>query len=90
MGIPKIKSATTFRSRLYQTLKQVSKGDSHIITHSQGKSVVLISQEKYNALLDERDTLRKIALGAAEIDAGKGITNNEAMQQLKKLQAKWK
>lgn len=90
MGIPKIKSATTFRSSLYKILKEVSKGDPQIVTHSQGSPVVLISQKKYNKLFDERESLHKIAVGTQELDAEKGIPHNQALKLLKKLKSRWK
>lgn len=46
MGIPKIKTATNLRSELYDTLKEVSKGKSHIITHKQGDPVLPLSQKE--------------------------------------------
>jgi prevent-host-death family protein len=90
MGIPKIKSATHFRDSLYETLKEVSEGESHIVTNKNGRNVVLISQENYNRLLDECQVLRSIATGVADLDAGRTLTHKQATTELRKLKSSWK
>jgi len=90
MGSPKIKTATTLRSDLYETLKDVSEGDTHIITHKQGDPVLLLSKENYDRLLDEKEALRKMAVGLSEIESGKGISHKEALKKLKGIKQKWK
>ena len=89
MGTPKVKSATHFRANLYDTLKEVSEGQPHIITHNQGEPVVLLSQEEYDNILDEKEVLRKISIGAAEIESGQGISHSNMIKKLRKLQSKW-
>lgn len=90
MGIPKTKTATTLRSDLYESLKNVSEGELEVITHKQGDPVVLISQNKFNELLDEKEALKKMAIGLSQIKEGKGISHKKAVSQLKGLSKKWK
>lgn len=90
MGTPKVKSATSLRSDLYETLKEVSDGEPQIITHKQGDPVLLVSKEKYDELLDQSDALRKMAVGLSQIESGEGISHKKAIQKLKVLKKKWK
>ncbi len=90
MGIPKTKTATTLRSDLYESLKNVSEGELEVITHKQGDPVVLISQNKFNELLNEKEALRKMAIGLSQIKEGKGISHKKAVSKLKALSSKWK
>ena len=90
MGVPKIKSATTFRNDLYDTLKEVSEGEPQIITHKQGDPVLLVSKEEYDKLLDEKEALKKMAIGLAEVEAGKSVPHKEALKKLNSLKKKWK
>lgn len=90
MGIPKTKTATTLRSDLYESLKDVSEGEIEVITHKQGDPVVLISQDKFNKLLDEKEALKKMAIGLSQIKDGKGVSHKTAVSRLKKLSKKWK
>ena len=90
MKMPKIKSATEFRNSLYETLNEVAHGDPQVITHKRGEAVVLISQEKFNAIIDEKDVLREIAAGTAELDAGLGIPHEQIeRRQFEKIK-KWR
>lgn len=88
--IPKTKSATVFRKDLYETLKEVSEGDVCLVTQKQGDNVVLISQGEYNKILSEREVLRAISSGVADIEEGKAHSHKSAVARLRKLQAKWK
>ncbi len=90
MGIPKIKNATQFRESLYDTLKRVAEGEAHIITQKENDSVVLISQTEFNRLTEERETLRAIAVGAAELERGDAVSHADALKKLKVLKSKWK
>lgn len=90
MKMPKIKSATELRSSLYETLSEVAHGDPQVITHKRGEAVVLISQEKFNKIIDEKDVLREIAAGTAELDARLGIPHEDVeRRQLEKIK-KWR
>ena len=90
MKMPKIKSATELRSSLYETLNEVAHGDPQVITHKRGEAVVLISQEKFNAIIDEKDVLREIAAGRTELDARLGIPHDQVVKELKERRSKWK
>ncbi len=90
MSSPKIKSATTLRNELYETLKEVSKGKSQIITHKQGEPVLLVSKEEYDQLLDQNESLRKMAVGLSQIEAGDGVSHKNAVKKLKAIKKKWK
>lgn len=89
MKMPKIKSATELRKSLYQTLTEVARGDPQVITHKRGEAVVLISQAKFNAMIDEKEVLREIALGVAELDSGLGIPHDKVISELKARRKKW-
>ena len=90
MSIPKIKKASNFRADLFETLKDVSNGEKHLVTHSSGDPVVLISQKEYNSLLDKFELLKEISLGAHELDNDKWFSHEEALNEFSKLQSKWK
>ncbi len=90
MGIPKIKNATQFRETLYDTLKKVADGEQHLITQKESDPVVLISQKQFDELTQEREMLRAIAIGAAELDTGQTIRHTQAVKRLKALKSKWK
>ena len=90
MGLPKIKSATNFRDSLYETLKEVAEGESHIVTSKNGRNVVLISLDEYNKLLDECQVLRAIATGVADLDSERTVTHKQASAKLRKLKSSWK
>lgn len=90
MKLPKVKTATELRSHLYETLKEVSEGEPQVITHKQGGSVVLISQNDFNTIVYEKEVLSAIAIGRAEIAAGKGIPHDEVVARLKARRVKWK
>jgi prevent-host-death family protein len=90
MGTPKIKNASSFRSDLFDTLKQVSKGEPHMITHNAGEPVVMISKSEYDALLDEHEFLRDVAIGAEQLKAGQGISHSGVLKRFQKMKARWK
>ena len=90
MGTPKIKTATSLRSELYETLKEVSEGEAQMITHKQGDPVLLVSKQEYDRLLDEKETLRKMSLGLLQHESGEGISHKNALKKLKALKNKWK
>ncbi len=90
MGTPKVKSATSLRNDLYETLKEVANGEPQIITHKQGEPVLLVSKEDYDKLLNESDSLKKMAIGLSQIEANEGLSHKKALQKLKALKKKWK
>ena len=90
MGIPKIKNATQFRETLYDTLKKVADGESHLITQKESGPVILISQKEFDKLNQERETLRAIATGMTELESGRSVPHGQAVKRLKALKSKWK
>ena len=91
MKMPKIKSATELRTSLFETLREVQKGEPQLITHTKGTDgVVLISQNSLNALLEENDVLRSIAQGRADVASGQLVSGMTAIKRIKKLQSKWR
>jgi len=90
MGFPKIKTATIFRKDLYETLKEVSEGEMQIITHKQGEPVLLVSKQEYDNLLDQKEALRKMAVGLVEVQSGDLVPHKEALKKFKQLKKKWK
>ena len=91
MKVPKAKSATEFRSNLFETLREVQEGEPQLITHTKGSDgVVLISQAKLNTLLEENDVLKSIAQGRADLASGRTVSLEQATKRIKKLQAKWR
>lgn len=90
MKIPKVRSATELRNKLYETLDEVAHGDPQIITHKRGDAVVIISQEKFNALVEEKEVLKEIAAGVSELDAGLGIPHDEVKRHLLQKIEKWR
>ena len=90
MKIPKIQSATDLRANLFETLREVQEGDPQLITHTKGSDgVVLISQARLNAILEENDILKAINRGRADAAAGRVHTMSEMKGHLTKMQAKW-
>ena len=89
LGLNK-KNASRFRSDLFDTLKKVSEGQPHIVTHSGGEPVVLISQSEFDALIDEREFLRDVSIGVSELDAGKGVSHAKAIKKFDKMKKRWK
>lgn len=90
MGLPKIKNATQFRESLYETLRKVSEGELHMITQKDNEPVVMISKKEFDRLNDEREVLRAIALGVADLEAGRSLSHQEAKARFQALKAKWK
>lgn len=90
MGSAKIKSATALRSDLYDTLKEVSDGAPQIITHKQGNPVVLVSKEDFDKMIDDKEALKKMAIGLSQIEEGQGIKHKSALKKLRSLKNKWK
>jgi PHD/YefM family antitoxin component YafN of YafNO toxin-antitoxin module len=89
MGEPKIKSATKLREDIYETLKEVSEGITHVITHKKGEPVYLLSKENYEDLAYERHTLRKIHHGLVSHMEGRTLSHKDAKSKLKELKKSW-
>ena len=91
MKIPKVQSASDLRAHLFETLREVQEGDPQLITHTKGSDgVVLISQARLNAILEENDVLKAINKGRADVASGHVYTMSEMREHLGKMQAKWR
>ena len=91
MKIPKVQSATELRTHLFETLREVQEGDPQLITHTKGSDgVVLISQARLNAILEENDVLKAIAKGRADIKAGKFVSQKEVEGAMQEKFKQWR
>ncbi|MGH9897920.1 MAG: type II toxin-antitoxin system prevent-host-death family antitoxin [Pyrinomonadaceae bacterium] len=91
MKVPKVKSATELRANLFETLREVQEGEPQLVTHTKGSDgVILISQAKLNALLEENDVLKSIAHGRADVASRRTVSHGEASKRIKKMQSKWR
>ena len=90
MKIPKTQSASDLRANLFETLREVQEGDPQLVTHTKGSDgVVLISQARLNALLEENDVLKAIAKGRADVANGRVHSMPEMKEHLREMQAQW-
>jgi prevent-host-death family protein len=90
MKIPKTQSASDLRANLFETLREVQEGDPQLITHTKGTDgVVLISQSRLNAILEENDVLKAINKGRSDVAAGRVHTLPEMKEHLREMQTKW-
>ncbi|MDQ6717520.1 MAG: type II toxin-antitoxin system prevent-host-death family antitoxin [Gemmatimonadota bacterium] len=84
--IPKTISPTDLRKNLYAVVKDVAAGKAqYLVTPSAGESVVICSREDYENILAERDLLRKLRAGEADIKAGRLIPHEEVIKELREL-----
>jgi prevent-host-death family protein len=91
MKIPKVQSATELRSNLFETLREVQEGEPQLITHTKGSDgVIMISQARLNAILEENDVLKSIAKGRADVAAGRTYDLDEMKTQLSRMHAQWR
>lgn len=81
--IPKTITPTELRQNLYGIVHEVaSKGNRYLITPSEGDAVVLCSRDDFNALVAERQLLRDIRDGEADLAAGRTLTSAEVRASL--------
>jgi prevent-host-death family protein len=91
MKVPKIKSATELRANLFETLREVQEGEPQLVTHTKGSDgVVLISQARLNALLEENEVLKSIGKGRNDAASGRTYSYEEASKRIRKMQSKWR
>ena len=86
----KLKKPQILEPNLFETLKDVSNGEKHLVTHNSGDPVVLISQKEYNSLLDKLELLKEISLGAHKLDTEKWVSHEDALDKLENMKTKWK
>ena len=59
MAIPKIKKQTDLRENLYRTLEDIAQGGKPCLVPTKNGEVILISREKFEELVMERDLLQE-------------------------------
>jgi prevent-host-death family protein len=91
MKVPKIKSATELRANLFETLREVQEGEPQLVTHTKGSDgVILISQARLNALIEENEVLKSIGKGRNDAASGRTHSHEEASKRIRKMQSKWR
>lgn len=84
--IPKTISPTDLRKQLYAVVKDVGAGKAqYLVTPSEGESVVICSRGDYEKILEERDLLRSLRAGEADIQAGRVVSHEDVVKELRKL-----
>lgn len=93
MKIPKSKTITELRSTLFETFDEVIAGEPQVVTHKNGTSIALISLSKIQAMEDEIELHKNLAIGYAQAMRGEGISSKELKNKMKekekKLRAKY-
>ena len=68
-----------FRAELAETVRRVRDSKSPVVVTQHGESsVVVVDVEQYQAMLDELETVRDIVAAERELEAGLGVSSNEA------------
>lgn len=83
MKKPRRKTVTELRSSLFETFEEVADGETHLISHKNGKTVAMISVEKLDALDEEIELHKNLAIGYAQAMRGEGISTEELMKSLR-------
>src|SRR4051812_26102685 len=87
-AVPKIKKPTELRENLFETLEQNSKGQTFLIPHKNGSSV-LIDADIHSDLLEKLEVLKAINHGLQDYLDGKTFTQPEIKKFLKDKKSKW-
>lgn len=83
--IPRLITPTELRSNLYGVVRDVSiKRHQYLITPSEGEGVVMLSRQEYNKIIAERQLLRDLREGEADIAAGRVHTSDEVRSHLER------
>ena len=87
--IPKPISPTELRHKLYTVVREVARGrNQYLVTPSEEDGVVMLSRTAYNAIIAERDLLRDLRRGEADVAAGRTSTTAEVRAFLVRRQRK--
>lgn len=87
MGLPKVKTASSLREEIYETLNSVAEGHVHLITHKSGESV-LISKKEYDSLVDEIELQKSVMAGLQDYIEEKIYSHSEALKKFEKIRRK--
>ena len=72
-----------FRSELADTVRRVRTAKRPVLITQNGESsVVVVDVDEYQALLDEIEVVREMAAAERELDAGLGISAEQARAEL--------
>ena len=83
--IPKPISPTELRQRLYSVVREVARGkNQYLVTPADEESVVMLSRETYNAIIEERELLRDLVHGEADIREGRTKSSAEVLASLQR------
>lgn len=82
MKIPKSKTITELRNTIFETFDEVIAGETQVITHKNGNMVAMISVDKIEALYEEIDLHKNLAIGYAQAMRGGGVTSSELKKRL--------
>ncbi|MCO4755246.1 MAG: type II toxin-antitoxin system Phd/YefM family antitoxin [Bacteriovoracaceae bacterium] len=83
MNKHKRKTITELRSSLFETFEDVAGGETHLISHKNGRSVAMIPIEKLEALEEEVELHKNLAIGYAQAMRGEGISSEELLAEIK-------
>jgi prevent-host-death family protein len=79
-----VQPLTAFRANVASFVEQVRLTHRPLILTQHGKSAaVLLGAAEYEALVDELELLRDVAVAERQVDSGEGITHEEAVQRLR-------
>jgi prevent-host-death family protein len=81
-----IQPLTAFRANVSSFVDQVRQTGRPLVLTQRGRSAaVLLGAADYEALIEELEVLRDIALSERELSEGKGIPHEEVAEELRKL-----
>ena len=78
----KIKKPTELREKLFETLEQSTKGETFLIQHKSGNSI-LQNEDDYLDLLEQVDALKSINRGLQDYMDGKTVSHSDMKAWLK-------
>jgi prevent-host-death family protein len=79
-----VQPLTAFRANAASFVEQVRQTHRPLILTQHGKSAaVLLGAAEYEALLDELELLRDVSNAEHQIDSGRGIPHEEAVERLR-------
>ena len=80
-----IKPVSEFRANAAELIEQVkSSGRPLVLTQRGHSAAVVLDVSEYEQMIDEIDVLRDIHTAVQQIDAGRGVPNREAKDELRR------
>jgi len=90
MLITKQKSITELRKSLFETFEEVTSGEAQLITHKNGKTLAMVPAEAIDALNEEVELHKNLAIGYAQALRGEGISSDQLKARMKEKEQKLK